>query len=231
MISIAVVNHSTVVSDAELAAALPDFQAQLDEDFGPAYGIHAQLRIMARDGKLEPNEWQMVVVDTSDQAGALGYHQRSATGTPLGYCFAKSTMNDGARWSTCFSHELLEMLGDPDINRVVLDEVSGRAYAEEVCDGPESDAYAYQKKGGTWVSDFVFRGYWMPNVAPTGPLSFSGNVTRPLEILPGGYLSYTTDLHSWNQDFGSSGAVSSGHGSRHARRALPRSEHRLSTRH
>ena len=231
MISIAVVNHSSVVSDAELAAALPDFQAQISEDFGPAYGIQAELRIMPRGSQLEPNEWQMVVADTSDQAGALGYHERSAIGSPIGYCFAKSTMADGGRWTTCFSHEVLEMLGDPDINCIVRDEVSGRAYAFECCDGPESDAYAYQKAGGTWVSDFVFRGYWMPNVAPTGPLSFTGAITRPLEILPGGYLSYTTDLHDWSQDFGASRSPASNRGSRHARRALPFSEHRLSTRH
>lgn len=230
MISIAVVNHSSVVSDADLASALPDFQAQIDEDFGPAYGIRASLRIMSRDGQLEPNEWQMVVADTSDQAGALGYHERSAIGTPIGFCFAKSTIADGGRWSTCFSHETLEMLGDPDINRLVQDETSGRAYAEEVCDAPESDTYAYQKAGGTWVSDFVFRGYWMPNVTPTAPLSFTGAIIRPLQILPGGYLSWTSDLANWHQDFGADAAHAT-HGSRRARRSMPRSDHRLSSRH
>jgi hypothetical protein len=229
MIQIAIVNHSTVVSDAELAAALPDFSAQINEDFGPVYAITASLRIMPKDGQLNAGEWQMVVADTSDQANALGYHERTITGMPIGYCFAKSTIDDGGRWSTCFSHEMLEMLADPEINGLSLDGASGRAYASEVCDACEDEQFAYQKAGGTWVSDFVRREFWMGDVAPTAPLSFTGAIKTPLQILTGGYLSYTIDLQGWQQSFGDGKKIA--RGSRFARRSKHRVEHRLSTRH
>ena len=56
------------------------------------------------------------MTDNPDQAGALGYHEITSQGTPLGKVFAKLDLQSGASWTVTLSHELLEMLADPWIN-------------------------------------------------------------------------------------------------------------------
>lgn len=56
---------------------------------------------------------------------------------PLGKVFAGTDLKYGYTWSVTASHELLEMLADPNINLTVLlqnSETAGTLYAYEVCD-------------------------------------------------------------------------------------------------
>src|SRR2546430_717889 len=51
---------------------------------------------------------------------------------------------------------------------------------------------------GTRVSDFVLPAFY--DRATAGPLDLLGRMTRPLQILPGGYLSwYDPDDGAWHQ--------------------------------
>jgi hypothetical protein len=45
-VKIAIINDSTVLTDAQVAAAVPPLQKQIDRDAGPAWGISAQLRFV-----------------------------------------------------------------------------------------------------------------------------------------------------------------------------------------
>src|SRR2546425_8159515 len=83
-ITIAVVNESTVLSDSQVRAALPAFQAQVHDDFAPAWGIDADLVFVPRGRYAPAGSWWLVILDNSDQADALGYHDVTSSGTPLG---------------------------------------------------------------------------------------------------------------------------------------------------
>lgn len=187
---IAVVNESTVVTDTELEAAVAALQKQVGLDFKPHYGIGAKLEIHS---SVPANYWGLIILDDSDQAGALGYHDLTADGLPLGKVFAKTDKDNGYNWTITTSHELLEMLGDPWVDAAV--QVAGRTfYALEVADACESDQYGYDIDG-VMVSDFVLPDWFIKG--SQGPYDFKEHISQPLELLPGGYIGKWTPTTGW----------------------------------
>src|SRR5512135_775495 len=114
-IQIAVINASTAVSDDEVRTAAAALQIQVRRDFAPAWGIDADLTVVPRGETPEAGAWWLVILDTSDSAGALGYHDLTPEGLPLAKVFAQSALKLGFQWTITASHELLEMLADPDV--------------------------------------------------------------------------------------------------------------------
>lgn len=230
MIQLQIKNHSTVCTDDEVRAVIAACQKQVDRDFGPVYGTRASLRFAAKDEALSAYDWQLLVVDNADQAGALGYHETAANGAPIGYCFAKTTKDDGGNWTVTFSHELLELLADPEINLCALDQSGQKLYAYECCDACEDDSLSYVIDG-IHVSDFVLPAFWLSSTPVHSPLSFTGAVKKPLQILPGGYLAFL-DLKNpskgWQQHTAKLDNAAS-HSSRYPRRGVPVAERRRST--
>jgi hypothetical protein len=229
MIEVAVKNLSSVVTDAQLAAAMPAFQTQVSRDFSSVWGIDARLHLLTRSAALPGGHWQLNVFDDADGAGYLGFHETTAKGLPLGKVFAKTTLGYGGLWSVTFSHELLEMLLDPTINLLAIDEHHQRAYAYEACDAVEADELGYDIHG-VRVSDFVKPSFFEPDVAVgrTGR-SFCGHVSKAFELARGGYLSFI-DLTNgeWKQIDLMRGGEHAGKGSRAARRRTPVAQRRVS---
>jgi hypothetical protein len=188
---VVVKNLSKVVKDAEVETALPAFQKQVSRDFaGAGWGLDVALQFLPKTQKLPANAWLLGVFDDADQAGALGYHDLTKAGQPLGKVFARTTLDDGGQWTVTFSHELLEMLADPNINLCAFDENAGRLYAYEVCDAVEADELGY-KIDNVLVSDFVLPGWFEPlHVGKGEKFAFKSNVTGPFHLLPGGYIGY-----------------------------------------
>jgi hypothetical protein len=190
-IKIAVINESTVVSDADVKAAVAALQKQVSGDFAPAWGIDASLTFVPFGGNPSPDAWWLVILDNSDQAGALGYHDLTTDGLPLGKVFAQTDIDFGSAWTVTASHELLEMLGDPDINLTAFVQTSdndGRLYAYEVCDACEADSFGYQIDG-ILVSDFVFPAWFESFREPNSTqFDFGQKISSPFELLPGGYI-------------------------------------------
>lgn len=231
MIEIAVRNLSSVVSDTELAHALPAFQKQVSRDFCSAYGIDAKLLLLARAAKPPAGRWQLSVFDDADAANALGYHETTKAGLPLGKVFAKTTMTYGGLWTVTFSHELLEMLLDPQINLTVADAASRRSYSYEACDAVEADELGY-KIDGVQVSDFVLPSYFEPDIslAKSHKRSFCGHVTKPFELASGGYASFLDwATGEYSQIDARKPEHHAGRGSRYARRKTAHHERRQST--
>ena len=230
MNSVQIKNHSTVVNDTEASKVVAACQRQVSEQFARVYGIDATLRFAAKNELLSQYDWQLIIADDADAANALGYHQTTKNGTPIGFCFAKTTKDYGGIWSVTFSHELLELLVDPEINRCVLDERTMRLYSEEVCDACEDDSLAYDIDG-VKVSDFVLPGFWNSSIKPHSPLSFTGAVKEPLSILPGGYLQFLDLKHlskGWQQEQRRGPSGGAARGSRLARRNIPLDARRAS---
>src|SRR6185437_11140592 len=130
---IALTNVSTVVTDDQVKKAMTALQRQVSNDFKAYWGLDAALTFVSSSAALPAGWWQIVICDDPDQAGALGYHELSENGDPLGKVFAKLDLQAGSSWTVTLSHELLEMLADPDIN-LCAEGPDGKIYAYEVCD-------------------------------------------------------------------------------------------------
>jgi len=234
MQDIAIKNLSSVVSDSELAAALPAFQTQMDRDFAPIWGIGARLRIVAKEARLADGEWLIGLFDDADSAGILGYHETTTKGAPLGKVFVKTTKDYGGLWTVTFSHELLEQLMDPWINMCFVDETNSRIYAAEMCDPCEDDSLGYVIDGVT-VSDFILPSWAEPDLKTDVPRSFCGHLKTAFSLAPGGYVSYLdfSSGQGWQQkqESRADGAPEGKpHGlSRHPRRARGAADRRRST--
>lgn len=185
-------NLKTVDAQAIIAA----LQIQVSRDFAPAWGIDAKLTLAPPKQKTPtPGLWSIGFFDNADQAGALGYHDITAEGLPLGKVFVKTTLDAGDLVSVTASHECLEMLADPDINLTAeYDDPSGapaKFYAYEVCDACEDDSLGYGIAiGGAQiihVSDFVLPAYF-ETFRKAGPFDFNRHLSAPFQILPGGYM-------------------------------------------
>jgi hypothetical protein len=197
--TVAIKNLSSAVPDAELASILPAVQKQISTDFFGAWGLDARL-VFVENGSTPPvGAWMIGVFDDSDQAGALGYHDMTRDGRPLGKVFAASSFREGGRWTVALSHEVLEMLADPNINLCAFDENNRRLYAYEICDPVESDALGYEIDGVA-VSDFVLPAWFEPTHLTGANLAFRSRVTAPLQLQAGGYIGYfDLDGSGWQQ--------------------------------
>jgi hypothetical protein len=170
---------------------------QVDRDFGPTHGlISVSLKVYPAKGVTIPsNDWLLGFFDNSDVAGALGYHDWTAGGMPLGKIFVETTLLDGGLVSVDGSHELLEMMGDPEISTAMQVD-SSTCYAFEMCDAPEDDQFSYDI-GGVKVSDFVFMNWF---TGGPGPYDFKGHIQSARQILPGGYIGALTFTNGqWTQ--------------------------------
>ncbi len=190
-IQIAVINASTAVSDDEVRAAAAALQIQVRRDFAPVWGIDADLTVVPRGGTPGAGAWWLVILDTSDSAGALGYHDLTPEGLPLAKVFAQSALKLGYQWTVTASHELLEMLADPDVVLTAFVEATrstGTLYAYEVCDACEADQFGYAIQG-TQVSDFVHPA-WFESFRQPGSTQFDheSRIRQPFGLLAGGYI-------------------------------------------
>lgn len=205
-IKIQISNESSVLTDNQVQAVVPALQTQVSRDFAPMWGIDADLEFVTKD-QLDSSKWWLIIFDDSDQPGALGYHDLNPKGLPLGKIFAKTDMQDKLQWTVTTSHELLEMLGDPDINLAAVmqpDQQTAILYAYEVCDAVEADQYGYDIDG-VLVSDFVYPSYFETMFKDqTVQFDYQNKLKNIVpDMLPGGYM-LAWDIYSgsgWQQIF------------------------------
>lgn len=182
-------NVASVVTPA-LPQVIAALQKQVDEHFSVVWGIRAKLSLVNKGDRPPETSWWLVITDNSDQVGALGYHDLTATGLPLGFAFAGSDLVNKVSWTVTVSHELLEMLVDPYINlSVLIDDPAqgGVLFAYEVCDACEADQLGYEIDG-ILVSDFVFPSWFEPRPPHSARFDWRNAITEPLQLLPGGYI-------------------------------------------
>jgi len=183
---IAVLNRSRL-DDADVAFFTAAVDAQLREDlpgvwpaieYTPAtfFASAADLPVASGIARL------MLIQDTIDSPGALGYHDFA--GVPRSVILAQ-----GEQTSVTMSHEALEMSADPNADRWVKMS-DGREVAVEVCDPCEADAYSklvtiMGLDRYVTVSNFVLPSWFDPSGA--GPYDRMGTINAPFGMAPGGY--------------------------------------------
>lgn len=181
---VAVVNTpSSGVPDQQVIEFVAALEQQVVQHFGPAWHIGAHLKVVPSTEKPPAGAWTVALLDSSDQAGALGYHDLTPDGLPLGKVFAGTDRQYGQSVSVTLSHELLEMLADPWINLCAQAD-DGKFYAWESCDAVEGDSLGYVI-GGVLVSSFLTPA-WFGHGG--GQVSYpEGRVSAPFQLAKGGY--------------------------------------------
>jgi hypothetical protein len=190
-IKISVINESTVLADADVVPVVAALQEQVSSDFLPVWGVDAELSIVPKSSQPPAGSWWLVLLDDSDQANALGYHDLTSESLPIGKVFAASDLKAGTSWTVTASHELLEMLGDPNINLTVFvqnSNTAGTLYAYEVCDACEDDSLGYSINN-ILLSDFVYPA-WFESFRTEGSTQFDrmNKIHTPFGLLAGGYI-------------------------------------------
>jgi hypothetical protein len=178
-------------------------QRQVREDFAPLWGMTASLRVLKINRNTKPNpdaKLSDVVIyvgelgdDPQSVANAVGYHFANLNGIPYGFVFTDVAAQIGEAWSTTLSHEVLELIADPDANLLVLgphpdraDELVLRPY--EVCDPVQGDIY---DSDGVPVSNFVTPLYFAEQAHPSlEQTNFLNLKLDRFGVRPQGYFSY-----------------------------------------
>lgn len=191
VINVAVVSESKLETydfthTAILAAAL---QQQVTRDFSPLWNVYATVSAFEKLDHVPQGYWPIIIRDESDVRGA---HQDR-----LNQPFAIVRTRDNDVPLSC-SHELLEMLVDPYLNRLVTSlslRVNSKGdhfpveYLVEICDPCGGFQFGYPVNGLV-LCDFVTPRYFDDTQFQCTRYSFTGAVTAPKQILPGGYLTW-----------------------------------------
>jgi hypothetical protein len=171
-------------------------QRQATRDFAPLWNVRATVDAFPALEDVPIGYWPMMIVPNVQ--GAAGIHL-DQDGQP----FALIEMSDS--WSLTASHEMLEMLADPFGNRLVagrsLKSGQGRVeYLVEVCDPSEAAQFGYTVND-ILVSDFYTPRFFDPAKDTQVRYSFTGAITKPRQVLRGGYISWHHPVtnHWWQQ--------------------------------
>lgn len=192
---LALVRDTPRVDASDLTIVGAALQSQVLEDFAPAWHRPATVDAFLKLEDVPLTHWPMIVRDDISY-DAQGIHLDDKWGP---YALIKWD----AGWSLTASHECLEMLADPKGNRLrsAQSPKSGQGQVRilvEVCDPSEAGQFAYEKNGVV-VSDFYFSTYFNDKAAAGQKYSFTGAITKPRQVLEGGYLSWRASDGNWWQ--------------------------------
>lgn len=203
--TIYVVNASTLVSDADVVKMTAACAAQLTRDVAPAHGLVPVPVVTVAKSAIKPGMRVISVVDTLDEADALGWHTEDAGEHTYGVVGCKAVLDHGAKplagaysVSSVLSHEVIEMFVDPTC-ALWADTGRGFMIAYEACDPVQS---GYYDLAGVTVSDFVTADWFDANNSGD-PVSYLKTIKKPFSLAKGGYWVQATEGRT-SQKFGES---------------------------
>lgn len=184
---VALVAQTNKIEFSDLTAAAAAIQKQVSRDVGPVWNINASVDAFETLEDVPLGYWHVLIDDTIPY-DAQGIHLNDDNGQP----FALVAYSED--WSLTTSHESIEMLVDPSGNRTVAanspDPSQGRVLVlVETCDPSEAAKYGYTSNG-VLVSDFYTPHFFDPVAAEGVRYSYTGAITKPLQVLDGGYVSW-----------------------------------------
>jgi hypothetical protein len=175
------------------AAAL---NIQVMRDLPQYWNVQATVRYLPDAGQIPVGVWPVFLVKQLPP-GEGGVHLDKKN-QPYALVIGTPASTD---WTIDASHETVEMLVDPAGNRLQTSQaiqIAGKGvqdapgefeYLVEACDPCEGNQYAYAVQGIA-VSDFITPHFYDPIATSGTRYSFGGNVQRPRQLLPGGYISF-----------------------------------------
>lgn len=195
MIHVAAVNESKLLSTTSFESICSALTVQATRHIARAWGL-APVSVVPKPPS--QGEWVLAFLDTSDQEGALGYHEDLTNGLPVMKVFVKSCREDGVSESACASHELAEALVDPYLTTANFDGRS-KFWATEIGDPAQSSTYVVD---GVELQDFVTPQWFNPRPPVGAKFDHTGAITKPFEVPKGGYsqfLDITKPSAGWQQ--------------------------------
>jgi hypothetical protein len=178
---------------SELAKAASALTLQLQRDVAPIWKVSASVAALATPDAILPGVWPVFVMDKLPP-GEGGVHLTSHNQP-----YAKIVK--GNTWTLDASHEIIEMVIDPQASRLHASnaiEVSGGGFVDapgkfeylvEACDPCEDTSFAYLVDD-VMVSDFITPHFYDPVGSSAVRYSFTGAIKQPRELLRNGYLSW-----------------------------------------
>jgi hypothetical protein len=196
-----IINRSTIVDADELSTVVAACQIQLDRDF-ILWGGTKQNKLVMRDD--DRTKERIYVIDDTNQAGKLGMHTKVGA-VPVGFVFARTAEVMGMPWSVILSHELLEQVVDPLLNKGSIGPVNRQnaMVAMEVCDPVYGSDYDIN---GVKVANFV-QPLWFSGRSAGKVMDHKESLKRPFQIGSSGYVLYTSNLNTWHITYGNSGRI------------------------
>jgi len=200
---IALVNRSSLVSNADLEIIAAAIQIQLDLHVLPAWNMKdATIQFYADEKTIPGYAWILYIIDTDAQVeGALGFHEEVNDKTD-GYIMCEPILSNGGvvmnfdasnpgqySVSGTISHEVCEMVGDVYTN-TYYDDGSGILWCGELCDPVEQVGYGITVNGQMIaVSDFLFPAFFnsQSTLPRNAPLNYLNTLVKPFSMLAGGY--------------------------------------------
>jgi len=204
---IAILNQSTVISNADASAMTEAVAEQVRLDAAPLWERAPAAVVFYTDpGAVPARAHGIAIVDTiqNQPQGVLGFHTEDQGGRLWGIVAAKPALDNGGQatvgdWSvsSLLSHEVLEMFVDPNCN-LWANDGKGSFYCLEVCDPVEAPTYTVS---GTSVCNFVTPAWFDPLAPATAQFDKLGQLSAAFSILKGGYVVYESAGQA-HQDFG-----------------------------
>lgn len=185
-------NHSTQVSDADVATMAAACAKQIKEHVAPAHNTLAvPVVFLAKTAPPLPTRARVItVMDTLDDPQALGYHTEDGSEHIWGVVGTAAAMRQGAKAltgpysiSSITSHEVCEMFIDPYCGGY-FDNGHGLLIAYEVGDPVENDYYLID---GVAVSNFVTEQWFDAQAAKADRFDYMGHLKAPFSMSKGGY--------------------------------------------
>lgn len=187
-VNVSVMCASTVTSDAELSPVIWAIQEDLNQN-GHLWNLgQINLNHIPQGDAPLAGAWQLVFLDDSDQAAALGYHDQTAEGLPLGKVFVRTIQSYRSSVSRVASHEMWEMAVDPHMNRYTPVLSDRRRYIVEVGDLLSLDSQTRLDSSGVVLSGIALPAAYYPGYGTR--YDIGGMLTAPLPSVQPSYGAY-----------------------------------------
>lgn len=197
--NIALIDTTQKVSRDYLERVAAALQKQVSNDFAPVWDKDAVIHVFEWKTGIPVGFWKMLIVDEVDVPGVNGYHWTDKNEVP----FAQIQFRD--LWSLTASHELLEMLANPYVNRTKLvkgmdDSGQDVEFLVEVADPVEDDDFGYYIDG-VMLSNFYYPAFFDLMTVEGKKYDHLGWLKEPRKLLNGGYISWRNAAGEWWQGF------------------------------
>jgi hypothetical protein len=205
-----IANVSTQVAQKDFRRAVAAIGKQVTQHFKPEWGVGATLKpialpLGAKKAAIQRGADAIIYLGDSSSdpttgvKGALGYHDTNNKRIPYGFVYLDICAQSKEIWTCTLSHEVLELLGDPDAVLTVAGprpkqasgprpkHIAGTVYYDlEVCDPTQGDQYHIDKVA---VSNFVGKRYFGMS-GGSGHTNYLNLPLRPFGVRPNGYLQF-----------------------------------------
>lgn len=184
-----VINRSNNVKNEDFELMVEACRIQLNQHAAPLLERTPwEIKVGGNDG------FPLVLINSPDAAGALGYHTQDPDGRVWGRVFTDPLLKHGGTVlngphsvSTVLSHEILETFYNPYIN-LWSNRGDQTFVALELCDPVQGDSYEIEVNGTkVSVSNFVLEVWFDREMGKAGRYDYLNKIKSPLEMSRGGY--------------------------------------------